>query len=248
MCCGVVYLYIALCYQLLIHTVWVHSIIAYPFVYRLLVSVYLNSPVPWQWRQYFLFICPTYFSRKKSFQKKKPKPTNPHASLNFQRFLGCIFFILSFAKCNKIVNSGVLMGLGIACMTVKKQRNNRCCLLFSFSLQQTSPPVSPCIFSPTFLQFQIQRLLHFWNPQNMTGVFSSTDYLSTKSVSLYLISSSTSTQRVKLSLMFTAQGNSDGDSSVQLSPLWLLDPGTCCGKVAMGWNYQWTAIWGRFAV
>lgn len=64
----------------------------------------------------------------------------------------------------------------------------------------------------------------------------------------YLISSSTCTQRVKLSLMFTAQGNSDGDSSALLSPPWLLEPATCSGKVAMRWSYQGTAIWGTSAV
>lgn len=47
---------------------------------------------------------------------------------------------------------------------------------------------------------------------------------------------------------FTAQGNPDWDSSVRLTPLWLLRPGTCCGKGTMGQRYQWTAIWGQFPV
>lgn len=128
-----------------IHIVQLHSIIAYPFVYRLLVPVYLNSPVSWQWRECPLSVCPTYFSRIKVFRGKKKL----HASLNFQRFLGCIFFILSFAKCNKIVNSGGLMGLGISCMTVKKH-GNKCCLLFSSSLKQISPSFHHVFFHPYF--------------------------------------------------------------------------------------------------
>lgn len=97
----------------------------------------------------FLFLNALFTFEEKKFSEGEKKTPNPHASLSFQRFLGCIFSILSFAKCNKIMYSGILKDLGISCVTLKKYRSNRCCLLFTatnFTL------ISSYISSPTFLQ------------------------------------------------------------------------------------------------
>lgn len=104
----------------------------------------LIHQLSWPWRECLLSVCPT-FVEKRFFRGKRKKP---HAFLNFQRFLGCIFFLFSFVKCYKIVSSTILMGLGISCMTVKKHGKNRCCLFFSFSLKQISSSFHSVFFHP----------------------------------------------------------------------------------------------------
>lgn len=120
--------------------------------------------------------CLIYFSGKNSQRKKKF-----HASLNFQRFPSLNLFILSFAKCWEIVNSGVLTGLALSHMIAKRQGNYRCCLLFRFSLQKNS-----VFFHRHFCNARYRACFHFWKPLRILGLFSSspTDFQGTKSGSL----------------------------------------------------------------
>lgn len=105
----------------------------------------------WQWRECSL-LCLSYFLFKKKFSedKKTQQPLMPPASLSFQRSLSCIFSILSFAKCNKIMTSSVLKDHLI--YDSQKAPKQQVLFTVQFFTATNFTLISSCIFSPTFLQ------------------------------------------------------------------------------------------------